>query len=172
LQPVAAFADIADNGQRAAALFTEAGKVIQGPRCVNCHPATDRPLQGDDGHVHQPAVHRGTEGLGVAGLHCPACHHQANYDAVGVPGNPNWRLAPASMAWQGRSLGAICAQIKDPARNGGRSLADIVEHMGHDPLVGWAWFPGGGRTPAPGTQQAFGELISAWAAAGATCPPA
>jgi hypothetical protein len=76
------------------------------------------------------------------------------------------------MVWQGRSLGAICTQIKDPARNGGRSLADIVEHMGHDPLVGWAWFPGGGRTPAPGTQQAFGELISAWAAAGATCPPA
>jgi hypothetical protein len=76
------------------------------------------------------------------------------------------------MAWQGRSLGQICEQIKDPARNGKKDLAEIVEHSGHDHLVGWGWSPGAGRTPAPGTQAAFGDLIRAWVDTGAHCPPA
>ena len=79
-------------------------------------------------------------------------------------------LAPASMGWQGRSRTAICAQVKDPAPNGGHALAEIVEHMAQDSLVGWAWSPGVGREPAPGTQEAFGALIKAWADAGAVCP--
>ncbi len=74
------------------------------------------------------------------------------------------------MAWQGKSLSEICTQIKDPARNGGHSLAEIHEHMAKDPLVAWAWQPGHGRVPAPGTQEEFGELIEAWIATGAHCP--
>jgi hypothetical protein len=74
------------------------------------------------------------------------------------------------MAWQRRTLAEICAQVKDPARNGGHTLAQIVEHMAHDPLVGWAWNPGAGREPAPGTQAAFGALVKAWADSGAACP--
>jgi len=170
LRPPSAFAGIADDGQRSAALFVGAGKVLQHPRCVNCHPLGDRPLQAEDGRPHQPWVRRGPDGHGVAGLRCTACHQAANYDAVGMPGHPNWHLAPASMAWQGRSLAAICAQIKDPARNGGHSVAEIVEHMARDPLVGWAWSPGVGREPAPGTQREFGALIKAWADTGAVCP--
>ena len=45
LRPVSAFASIGDSQTRAAALFNEAGKVLQHPRCVNCHPRTDRPLE-------------------------------------------------------------------------------------------------------------------------------
>jgi hypothetical protein len=75
------------------------------------------------------------------------------------------------MAWQKRSLAEICAQLKDNARNGGHSLPEIVQHMSHDRLVGWAWSPGAGREPAPGTQASFGALIKAWADAGAACPP-
>jgi len=170
LAPVSAFAGIGDPGQRSAALFVEAGKVLRHPRCLNCHPAGDRPSQGEEGRPHQPAVRRGPDGHGVAGLRCVACHQAANYETVGVPGHPQWHLAPASMAWQGRSLAEICAQVKDSARNGGRSLTEIVEHMGRDSLVGWAWSPGSGREPAPGSQAAFGELIKAWADAGAVCP--
>ena len=69
-----------------------------------------------------------------------------------------------------RSLAQICAQLKDPARNGGHTLAQIVEHMTHDTLVGWAWAPGGDREPAPGTQASFGALVKAWTEAGAACP--
>jgi hypothetical protein len=74
------------------------------------------------------------------------------------------------MAWAGKSLGEICAQIKDPSRNGGKSLEEIVHHMAEDSLVGWGWQPGVGRTSAPGTQQQFGALIKAWVESGATCP--
>ena len=46
------------------------------------------------------------------------------------------------MGWEGKTLGEICAQLKDPARNGNRSLEALVEHVGTDHLVGWAWAPG------------------------------
>jgi len=108
LLPVGAFTSIADPAQRSVALFIEAGKALQHPRCVNCHPAGDRPLQGEDGHSHQPWVRRGADGHGLAAMRCTACHQTANYGAVGMPGHPNWHLAPASMAWQGKSLAQIC----------------------------------------------------------------
>ena len=74
------------------------------------------------------------------------------------------------MRWVGLSVSEICAQLKDPARNGDRTLADIAEHNATDGLVGWAWHPGGGRTPVPGTQQIFGELTKAWIETGSACP--
>ena len=74
------------------------------------------------------------------------------------------------MAWVGKSLGHICNQIKDPAKNGGKTLAQIVEHNGHDELVAWGWSPGADREPAPGTQALFGALTAAWVETGAECP--
>jgi len=100
-------------------------------------------------------------------MRCPICHLQANFDPAGVPGNPIWHLAPHEMGWEGKTLGEICAQIKDPAQNGGRSLATLVEHIGADHLVGWAWAPGSGRKPAPGTQKEAGALAAAWVKTGA-----
>jgi hypothetical protein len=170
LRPASSFGAIADPRARSIALFEEAGKVLQHPRCVNCHPANARPTQTDRMQPHRPLVVRGVDGHGVPGLDCSACHHGANYDPARVPGHPGWRLAPASMAWEGRSLGAICRQIQDPARNGGRDMAALLRHAAEDSLVGWAWSPGAGRTPAPGTQAAFGALMRAWADTGAHCP--
>jgi hypothetical protein len=43
------FAAISDTASRSAALFAEVGKVLTNPRCVNCHPAGDRPRQADVG---------------------------------------------------------------------------------------------------------------------------
>ena len=171
LKAASAFADIADPDARAIAMFEEAGKVIQHPRCVNCHPAGDRPAQGDDSHPHQPLVVRGSDGLGALAMRCTTCHGPANFDPGAVPGNPKWHLAPIEMAWVGKSLSEICEQIKDKERNGGMSMEQLVHHMGEDELVGWAWSPGRSRTPAPGSQKAFGELIKAWADNGGACPP-
>jgi hypothetical protein len=171
LKPASDFAGIANKEQRAVALFEEAGKVIQSARCMNCHPATERPTQTDRMRPHVPLVVRGEGGVGAAGgLVCSTCHHETNFDAAGVPGNPKWALAPAEQAWQGKTLGQICVQIKDKDRNGGKDMAALIHHMAEDELVGWGWNPGAGRTPAPGTQKQFGELIKAWAEAGATCP--
>jgi hypothetical protein len=115
LKPVSAFAGIADRDARAVAIFEEMGKVIQHPRCMNCHPRTDRPLQGDDRHLHNPPVTRGPDGHGAPGLECTTCHGPANVAYANgkgsIPGHADWHLAPISMAWEGKSLGAICAQL-------------------------------------------------------------
>ena len=169
LKSAADFASIKDKKARSLALFAEVGKVIQHPRCMNCHPATERPTQTDAMRPHMPLVVR-ADGIGAPGLHCFTCHHSKNFDPANVPGNPKWMLAPPEMAWQGKTLGQICVQIKDRARNGDRDMAALEEHMATDELVGWGWHPGGNRTPAPGTQKQFGELIKAWADAGAACP--
>jgi hypothetical protein len=66
------------------------------------------------------------------------------------------------MAWEGKSPGEICTQLKDRNRNGGRDLALLHEHLAKDDLIAWAWNPGLGREPVPGTQARLGELIQAW----------
>ena len=58
--------------------FETVRTVLQHPRCQNCHPAGDAPLQGDDSHVHQQNVQRGPEGRGVVGEECTTCHGPAN----------------------------------------------------------------------------------------------
>lgn len=170
LRPVSAFDSIKDPAKRSVALFEEAGKVISSPRCMNCHPRDDRPTQYDTMRPHVPWVVRGADGHGAPGLRCDTCHQAENFDVSGVPGAPNWSLAPAEMAWQGKTLAQICVQIQDPRRNGGKDKAALVHHMAQDELVGWGWRPGGGRTPAPGTQKQFGELVQAWLATGGHCP--
>jgi cytochrome c5 len=177
LRPASEFAGIADESARSVALFEEAGKVLLHPRCVNCHPAGDTPLQGMDMHAHQPPVARGDSNFGMPGMFCNTCHGEENVTVVGqaatiksIPGHPQWHLAPIEMAWEGKSLAEICEQIKDPARNGGKDLSAIVDHMANDSLVGWGWNPGEGREPAPGTQDVFGELIRFWVDTGAVCP--
>ena len=167
LRSVTAFASIDDDAARSVALFEEAGKVFAHPRCVNCHPSGERPLQGD-GMPHQPMSVRGDDGAGVVGMQCKTCHGEANFR--NVPGSPEWHLAPIEMAWQGRSLGQICTQIKDPARNGGMSMDEMIEHVAHDPLVGYGWRPPAHLQAVPGNQALFGQLVAAWVETGAHCP--
>jgi hypothetical protein len=176
LRGPAAFTSITDSAARSRALFTEAVKVITGPRCMNCHPVGEHPTQGNDMHEHQPPVFRGDNGNGIAGAMCSTCHTERNFTLFegatyrSIPGNPRWGLAPIEMAWQGKSIGDICRQIKDPTRNGGRDLKLVHEHIASDDVVAWAWNPGEGRQPAPGTQQLLGQLIEAWIDTGAQCP--
>ncbi|WP_394828857.1 Isoquinoline 1-oxidoreductase subunit [Pendulispora albinea] len=170
LRPPEAFAGISDREDRSRALFAEAGRVLLHPRCVNCHPAGDSPHQRDAMLLHDPPVTRGPADQGVVGMACGSCHQDKNPELARVPGAPNWHLAPKSMAWEGRSLGAICEQVKDRARNGGKSLQAIADHAAHDPLVAWGWAPGADRAPAPGSQAKFGALVSAWIETGAVCP--
>jgi hypothetical protein len=171
------FLEIADRAARSRAIFTEAAKVLTNPRCMNCHPAGDHPLQGDDHRIHQPIATRGPSGNGAPGLSCASCHTDRNFTLAtseawyqSIPGHPRWGLAPIEMAWEGKSVGDICQQIKDPTRNGGRNLSLLHDHLANDDLVGWAWQPGAGRQPAPGTQKQFGDLLQAWIDSGAECP--
>ncbi|MFL5344511.1 MAG: Isoquinoline 1-oxidoreductase subunit [Hyalangium sp.] len=165
-----AFNAITDKAERSRALFLEASRVMLHPRCSNCHPEGDTPLQGTQGQAHDPPAVRGPEDKGVVGMTCTSCHQDKNLELARVPGAPNWHLAPKSMAWVGHTPHAVCEQLKDPSRNGGRTLAQIVDHNAHDELVGWGWHPGPGREPAPGSQERFGAIVAAWVETGAECP--
>ncbi len=170
LRPPEAFGVITDRADRSRALFLEASRVLLHPRCANCHPDGDSPYQGTGWQPHNPPVVRGPEDRGVVGMECTSCHQDKNVELARVPGAPNWHLAPREMAWVGKSPRAICEQMKDKSRNGGKTLEQIVEHNAHDELVGWGWGPGADRQPAPGSQKLFGAIIAAWAETGAECP--
>ncbi|MCP3380899.1 Isoquinoline 1-oxidoreductase subunit [Bradyrhizobium sp. CCGUVB4N] len=174
LKSPADFSSISNTSERSRAIFNEIGKVVMNPRCMNCHPAGDHPTQGDDFHEHMPPIWRAETGHFEA--NCSGCHGSHNVTLLeaasyrSIPGHPRWGFAPMSMAWQGKSLGEICRQLKDVQANGGRDLAALQEHVAKDDLVGWAWNPGEGRKPAPGSQQVAGELVQAWIDSGAECP--
>lgn len=169
LHAVSDFEMIKDRGARSRALFAEMQRVITHPRCINCHPAGDSPHQRAM-EPHDPPVTRGPESNGVAGMQCTTCHQDRNQPLTRVPGAPGWHLAPLEMAWVGKTPAQICNQLKDPKRNGGKTLDKLVEHNTHDKLVAWGWAPGADRDPAPGTQEQFGALTAAWVATGAECP--
>jgi hypothetical protein len=157
----------------AEAAFNRAWPVFASPRCRNCHPSGDAPLQGDDGHVHIQDVKRGADGKGVYGMKCSTCHQAANLPGANMPpGNLKWSLPPANMKMviQGETAGQFCRQLKDPAKNGHRTLAQIIDHVSSDDLVGWGWNPGDGRTPPPLSRPEFVAAMKAWVDNGAACP--
>jgi cytochrome c5 len=153
--------------------FLQIHKVFTSPRCQNCHPAGDAPLQGDDSHVHIQNAKRGRDGHGVYGMRCDTCHQTANLAGEHMPpGNPKWSLPlpDHKMVFVGRSPGELCRQIKDPKQNGGRTLAQLLGHVANDILVGWGWNPGDGRTLPPLTRPETVAAIKVWIEGGAACP--
>jgi len=155
--------------------FAVVQKVLQHPRCQNCHIPGDAPLQFDEGRVHAQNVQRGPQGKGAPGLGCSTCHSTENppasYGAHTPPGAPNWQLPPPEhkMVFIGLSGAELCNRLKDPAENGGRDMAALREHL-DDKLVLWGWSPGVGRAPVDVPHAQFVAAFERWAKAGAPCP--
>lgn len=151
--------------------------VLSHPRCANCHVEDGVPRWSGPsyGAPRKHAMNVGGDPdllFGNPGMMCMTCHMAENAPAPhGPPGAKVWHLPPAAMAWWNKSAAEICAQIKDPARNGGRSLSEIETHIADDALVAWGWAPGPGRAPAPYSAAQAAEFVAVWAAAGAPCPP-
>lgn len=164
----------ADKSKKARAAFNDAVKVFLSPRCSNCHPAGDGPLQGDMSKLHDPEITRGIEGRGTEDLQCNMCHLEKNTEGdPAPPGVPDWHMPSAAqkMVFQGLTAGQICQNLKDPLKNGGRKSAkDAVEHLATDPKVLWAWSPGNGRTTPPMSHADFIKKMNEWVANGAACP--
>jgi hypothetical protein len=155
------------------AAFLQVYRVLVSPRCQNCHPAGDAPLQGDDSHVHLQDVKRGKDGHGVYGMRCDTCHQSTNLPGDHIPpGNPKWSLPSPElkMVFVGRSAPELCKQIKDPKQNGGRSLQALFDHIAKDDLVGWGWNPGDGRTLPPLNRAETVAQLKIWIDGGAACP--
>ncbi len=163
-------------GASAADDFAVVQKVLQHPRCQNCHIPGNQPLQFDIGRAHAMSVQRGADGRGVPGLPCSTCHgtHNlpANYGDHVPPGAPNWHLPPPDkkMVFIGLDGHDLCTRLKDPQQNNGKDLAALVEHVDHDALVLWGWHPGRGRAPVPIAHSEFVAAFKRWATAGGPCP--
>jgi hypothetical protein len=164
--------EAAPGGAAGMRAFTGIAAVLRYPRCLNCHTTTAFPRQGDDRHPHVNLVRRGPDDRGVPGQRCGTCHQAENNPASGVPGKPDWHLAPLAMGWEGLSDAQLCRVLKDPRRNGGRDLRALAEHLERDPLVAYGWDPGAGRQPVPIPREELVRLMAAWAGAGAPCPSA
>jgi hypothetical protein len=160
-----------DAGARKA--FLEAYMVFMHPRCMNCHPAGDVPLQGDDSRAHDQNVKRGRDGSGRYALKCVNCHQQTNLKGENMPpGAPTWLLPPPDMpmVFQGKTPGELCRLQKDPLRNGGKTLEELIKHISEDKLVLWGWDPGDGRTRPPLSHAQFAQKMREWVTKGAACP--
>ncbi len=174
------------NDVAARAAFSEAYKVFMSPRCMNCHPAGNSPLQGDDSHPHFDRVRRGEDGSGVYSMKCGNCHQAANQAGMNLPpgapnvlsegsldySTPRWRLPSAKtpMIFQGRTAAQLCVQLKDTKQNGGLTAEQLIHHVSNDPLVLWGWNPGEGRTTPPLTHDQFVANVKEWIEAGGACP--
>ncbi len=175
LLPCSVAAQTAEKPDTAAsrAAFLQVYRVLTSPRCQNCHPVGDAPLQGDDSHAHLQNVKRGADGHGVTAMRCDTCHQTANLAGAHMPpGNPKWALPPPAqqMVFVGRSPAQLCKQIKDPKQNGGRSLEKLLDHIANDDLVGWGWNPGDGRALPPLSREDTVAQVKIWIAGGAACP--
>jgi hypothetical protein len=95
------FNSIADQTARSSALFEEMFVVIEKPRCLNCHPVGDVPLQGDMMTPHQPPVVRGVGDFGAPGRRSSTCQGAENFAVTtgegSMLGHSPWQLTPIEM---------------------------------------------------------------------------
>lgn len=156
-----------------AAAFQAVYKVLMSPRCMNCHPKGESPLQGDDSHPHTMDVTRGPDGKGLYALKCANCHQTTNTPGLNMPpGNPTWHLPPADMpmVFEGKTPHELALQLKDPNKNGHKTLQQLITHVSKDALVLWGWKPGDGRTLPPLSHAEFTKQFKEWVAKGAAVP--
>ena len=152
--------------------FMKVYTVLMSPRCMNCHPAGDAPLQGDDNHVHTMNVVRGPDGKGLYAAKCSNCHQPANTPGLHTPpGNPKWQLPPSDMkmVFEGRSPRQLALQIMNYNLNGHKTKTQLIEHV-RDTLIKAAWNMGEGRVPPPMTYTAFVAAWDSWLNKGGYAP--
>ena len=156
-------------------------EVVSHPRCSNCHTgASDRPMWSGPSYgrtrAHGMNIRAGESRIGAETLPCRTCHvTTAEQIDNSIPHaapqvSDAWRLAPVEADWFGRSSAFICAQLRDPERNGDRTVAELADHLEHDVILHWAWSPGGGRAPAPYDLESHISDLIAWGEAGQPCP--
>ena len=152
--------------------FMQVYDVLMSPRCMNCHPSGDIPLQGDESQLHAMSPKRGEDGKGVYAMKCTNCHQPANASCMHTPpGNPKWHLPPANMkmVFQGKTPNQLAKQLIDPKQNGNKNREDLIKHADDDLVLG-GWNPGEGRKLPPLSHADFKKAWITWITKGAYAP--
>lgn len=153
--------------------FLKVYAVLMSPRCMNCHPSGDVPLQGEDSHLHLQGVKRGPDGKGLYAMKCANCHQLKNIPGLHMPpGNPNWHLPPANMkmVFQGRTPGVLAKQLLNRKENGNKSIQELIKHVTSDSLVLGGWTPAQGLAKPPLSHAEFVAAFNEWIKKGAVAP--
>lgn len=153
--------------------FNKMMDVLTHQRCLNCHPSDNIPKQGEDSHSHRFDITR-TNSV-TAATNCNTCHQAGNNNYSGVPGAPEWSLAPHKMRWEGLSRTEIAKSMMNPDNNGNRSAEDIMRHLTEHELVLWAWEPGvdaegNPREKPPIPVDEYVKAVKKWIELGAQIP--
>ena len=152
--------------------FMQVYKVLKSPRCMNCHPSGNIPLQGDDSHLHTMSPKRGEDGKGLYAMKCTNCHQPENTAGLHTPpGNPKWQLPPANMkmVFEGKTPHELAIQIMDYTKNGHKNKEQLLEHA-RDTLVKAGWTMGGDRKAPPLSYTAFLNVWDTWINKGGFAP--
>lgn len=152
--------------------FLKVYSVLMHPRCMNCHPSGDVPLQGEDSHLHEMLPKRGKDGKGLYAMKCANCHQPENTPGLhSPPGNPNWHLPPADMkmVFEGRTAHELAKQLLDRKQNGNKDIKKLIEHA-DDELVLAGWNPGEGLQKPPISHAEFKKAMITWLEKGAYIP--
>ncbi len=152
--------------------FNKMMDVLTHQRCVNCHPSDNVPKQTEARRPHRFDISRVNSS---GATNCNTCHQASNNDFSGVPGAPDWALAPHVMRWEGLSRVEIAKSMMNRATNGNRSAEDIMHHLTEHELVLWAWEPGVDaegkpRELPPVPKDEYIAAVKAWIEAGAIIP--
>jgi hypothetical protein len=152
--------------------FAKVYSVLMSPRCMNCHPKGDVPLQGEDSHLHTMAPKRGKDGKGLYAMKCTNCHQPENTPGVHTPpGNPKWQLPPADMkmVFEGKTPRQLAIQIMDFNQNGHKDMKKLIEHV-DDTLVKAGWHPAQDLKQPPLSHKEFKKAWLTWLETGAYAP--
>jgi len=157
--------------KESAQAFIKAYRVFMHPRCMNCHPVGDAPLQGDDSHIHAQNVTRGPDGKGLYAMKCSNCHQPQHVPGENMPpGHALWHLPPANrkMVFEGKSPAQLAAHFKDNNFTGFKDFKkEMLHHVEHEPLVLNSWTYG---TPPPLSHEEFVAAVKEWIDKGAVIP--
>jgi hypothetical protein len=141
------------------AAFVDAYKVFIHPRCMNCHPSGDAPLQGDDSHLHMQGVKRGPDGHGLYAMKCANCHQVKN-----------WHLPSPErkMVFEGKTPAELAKHFQDNKYTGFKDWQkDLLHHVEFDSLVLNSFTHG---TQPPLNHEQFVVKVKEWIEKGAVIP--
>lgn len=153
-------------------------EVTSHPRCTNCHvgdagiPMWEALGYGEE-RVHGMGIVAGDSRIGAESVPCRTCH-VTSARANTVPHAPPhiddaWRLPPIELEWLDKSSAEVCAQMRDPETNDGKTIAELVEHLQTSAFVAWGFDPGAGRSAPTGTVEDIARDVALWGEAGTPC---
>lgn len=148
------------------------------PRCTNCHVGVQsEPMWNGLGYglgtPHAMGIQAGESRIGAETIPCRTCHMttaRGNSVPHAAPGiDVPWQLPPVALAWLGRDSRSLCEMLRNPQRNGGHDIGELVDHLQSSAFVAWGFAPGAGRSKPPGSLAGLLRDVTLWGAAGSPC---